>query len=86
MPSVGVEPTRCCHHWILSPARLPIPPQRHVFLCCFFVSNNYIRIPRINRFVNPFFQIQWLIFLDRDQKRDRRALTRYLIGLKYGNR
>ena len=31
MPPVGVEPTLPCGNWILSPARLPIPPQRHVF-------------------------------------------------------
>ena len=30
MPLVGLEPTRCCHHGILSPARLPIPPQRQI--------------------------------------------------------
>ncbi len=29
MPPVGVEPTLPCGNWILSPARLPIPPQRH---------------------------------------------------------
>jgi hypothetical protein len=23
VPEEGLEPTRCCHHWILSPARLP---------------------------------------------------------------
>ncbi len=28
VPVVGVEPTRCCHHRILSPARLPIPSHR----------------------------------------------------------
>ena len=28
VPAVGVEPTRCCHHGILSPARLPIPSSR----------------------------------------------------------
>ena len=28
MPPVGVEPTLCYQNWILSPARLPIPPQR----------------------------------------------------------
>ena len=27
---MGVEPTRCRHHGILSPARLPVPPQRHL--------------------------------------------------------
>ena len=29
VPLVGVEPTRYRYHGILSPARLPIPPQRH---------------------------------------------------------
>lgn len=28
IPRVGIEPTRCHHHWILSPARLPVPPPR----------------------------------------------------------
>ena len=28
VPLVGVEPTRYRYHWILSPARLPISPQR----------------------------------------------------------
>ena len=32
VPMVGVEPTRPCGHWILSPARLPIPPHRHKML------------------------------------------------------
>ena len=29
VPEVGLEPTRPCGHWILNPARLPIPPLRH---------------------------------------------------------
>ncbi len=29
VPKVGVEPTLSCENWILSPARLPIPPLRH---------------------------------------------------------
>lgn len=28
VPRVGLEPTRCHHHRILSPARLPISPPR----------------------------------------------------------
>jgi hypothetical protein len=28
LPTEGVEPTRPYGHWILSPARLPIPPRR----------------------------------------------------------
>ena len=31
IPAAGVEPARPCGHWILSPARLPIPPRRHKF-------------------------------------------------------
>ena len=27
---VGIEPTRPRGHWILNPARLPIPPHRHI--------------------------------------------------------
>lgn len=28
VPKVGLEPTRSCEHWILNPARLPVPPLR----------------------------------------------------------
>src|SRR5476649_1243518 len=28
VPKVGLEPTRACTHWLLKPARLPIPPLR----------------------------------------------------------
>ena len=28
VPAEGIEPTRSCDHWILSPARLPVPPRR----------------------------------------------------------
>jgi hypothetical protein len=30
VPTEGIEPTHCCQYWILSPARLPIPPRRLV--------------------------------------------------------
>ena len=30
VPLAGLEPARCCHHLILSQARLPIPPQGQV--------------------------------------------------------
>ena len=29
VPAVRLELTLCCQNWILSPARLPIPPRRH---------------------------------------------------------
>ena len=28
VPGEGIEPSLCCQNWILSPARLPIPPSR----------------------------------------------------------
>src|SRR5437867_11058118 len=28
VPGEGLEPSLCCQNWILSPARLPIPPSR----------------------------------------------------------
>ena len=30
VPEAGVEPARYCYHWILNPARLPIPPLGQV--------------------------------------------------------
>ncbi len=39
VPLVGVEPTRYRYHGILSPARLPIPPQRRLF--------SSVRIPNV---------------------------------------
>jgi hypothetical protein len=30
VPGIGIEPTRPCGHRILSPARLPVPPARHI--------------------------------------------------------
>ena len=32
MPGEGVEPSKACAHWILNPARLPIPPPGQVRL------------------------------------------------------
>ncbi len=31
---IGLEPIRCCHRGILSPLRLPIPPQKQIYLIC----------------------------------------------------
>lgn len=48
VPLIGVEPIRYHYHRILSPARLPIPPQRRVtnlFIITHFVSK-----------INPFFK------------------------------
>jgi hypothetical protein len=32
VPMAGLEPARCCHRWILSPLRLPIPSHRRIAL------------------------------------------------------
>ena len=32
VPKAGIEPARYCYHRILSPARLPIPPLRHIYI------------------------------------------------------
>ena len=42
VPKAGLEPAHCCQYWILSPARLPISPLRHIFYC--FQNNRYINI------------------------------------------
>ncbi len=36
----GLEPTRLLRHWILSPARLPVPPLLHIFK-----KNNQSKFP-----------------------------------------
>ena len=33
VPGERIELSRGCPHWILSPARLPIPPSRHKASC-----------------------------------------------------
>ncbi len=38
MPKAGLEPARCRQHWILSPARLPIPPLRQMVV---YISKIY---------------------------------------------
>src|SRR5437016_10828243 len=32
MPKGGLEPPRACAHWLLKPARLPVPPLRRIEL------------------------------------------------------
>ena len=39
---MGVEPIRCCHHGILSPARLPIPSRRLIYRCFRLQRFDYI--------------------------------------------
>ena len=39
---MGLEPTRYCYHRYLKPARLPIPPLLHFYICCVLLSTKYI--------------------------------------------
>ncbi len=44
VPVAGVEPARCRHHWILSPARLPIPSHRLIQTAKVLYNNPYPKI------------------------------------------
>ncbi len=53
VPEVGLEPTRPEGHWILSPARLPIPPLRRLSSGKFNsmkLKNQIFRLRCMNRF------------------------------------
>ncbi len=57
VPVVGVEPTRYRYHWILSPARLPIPSYRRtdILYHTFFIKSSLFFIfPKIFHFFQPF--------------------------------
>ncbi len=43
VPREGLEPSRSCEHWILSPTRLPIPPPRHTSI----VEDDISRVNRV---------------------------------------
>lgn len=52
IPAAGVEPARCCHRWILSPVRLPIPPCWHSYI----LTHGYL-------FVNFTLQVKELVII-----------------------
>ncbi len=41
VPVTGVEPVRYRYHWILSPARLPIPSHRHMQVIILYIFNYF---------------------------------------------
>ena len=49
VPVIGVEPIRYRYHWILSPARLPIPSHRHIY-------HTTDILPQKSHFVKTFFE------------------------------
>jgi hypothetical protein len=52
----GIEPPRYSYHWILNPARLPIPPPRQGGELC--IKKNPNASPFLKK--NDFFVFQWL--------------------------
>jgi hypothetical protein len=48
VPPGGIEPPRYRYHWILSPARLPIPPQRQVLT----IQNHFKKISNVFLFLS----------------------------------
>ena len=53
VPKAGIEPARYCYHRILSPARLPIPPLKHIF----FKENG---VSEVIRTLDPLIKSQLL--------------------------
>ena len=53
VPVIGVEPIRYCYHGILSPARLPIPPHRRVWLNCHYILYDFFSF--VKGFKEGFF-------------------------------
>ena len=62
---MGLEPTRCNHHKILSLARLPVPTLPRIG--CFkisYLSPTHINIPHLFMFDKYFFKL-FFIFLNK---------------------
>ena len=55
IPAAGVEPARPCGHWILSPARLPIPPRRHIVtgVAGFEPTHEGVKVPCLTAWLYP---------------------------------
>ncbi len=62
VPEVGLEPTRPEGHWILSPARLPIPPLR-------LICNIYLKIFVLLSTLKIFLFLQPLLYFQRPQRK-----------------
>ena len=62
MRKMGLEPTRCNHHKILSLARLPVPtlPRIGCFKI-FYLSPTHINIPHLFMFGKYFFKLFYFL-------------------------
>ena len=63
---MGLEPTRYCYHRHLKPARLPIPPLLHFYICCVLLSTKYILHDK-EEIVNKKLDFFWKIFPLREE-------------------
>ena len=66
VPVIGVEPIRYRYHWILSPARLPIPPHRRIKFIVF--SNDFSIITHNFKKCKPFFEKNFPEYHKQDYK------------------
>ena len=66
IPAAGVEPARPCGHWILSPARLPIPPRRQIVtgVAGFEPTHEGVKVPCLTAWLYPN-NIKWASDGDR---------------------
>ena len=55
IPAAGVEPARPNGHWILSPARLPIPPRRQSItgVAGFEPTHEGVKVPCLTAWLYP---------------------------------
>ena len=63
VPVIGVEPIRYRYHWILSPARLPIPSHRHIWLFYYITPNKKMQVLFQIFIYFLFFYFVFLTFL-----------------------
>ncbi len=76
---MGIEPTRCFHRGILSPLRLPVPPQQHTITTLFIIPQTKLFVkqkipPTQNKSRRYFFE--WSVNVSEYQNKDRYIVER----------
>ena len=56
MPATGIEPVLCHHNRILSPARLPVPPRRQLYVLQLMFGNFH---SRATYYISLLYNTQW---------------------------
>ena len=79
VPVTGVEPVRCLHHWILSPARLPIPSHRQNITEIFYHSSSILSTTFIKLFdINKKYSITNVCYILNGRLRMSCNMTAYV--------